>query len=58
VADSCEHGNENFGSIKGREFLVSLSILLVSQEDFCSMELYICFFRPYVFSTLLFVLSH
>jgi hypothetical protein len=39
VAGSCEHDNEFSGSIKGREFLDWLSILLASQDGLCSMEL-------------------
>jgi hypothetical protein len=39
VASSCEHGDEPSGSIKCREFLDWLSVLLVSQEGLCSMEL-------------------
>jgi hypothetical protein len=39
VAGSCEHGNEPSGSIKCGEFLEQLSVLLVSQEGLCSMEL-------------------
>jgi hypothetical protein len=39
VADSCEHGNEPSGSIKCREFLDCLSVLLASYEGLCSMEL-------------------
>jgi hypothetical protein len=39
VVSSFEHGNEPSGSIKGREFLDQLSILLASQEGLCSMEL-------------------
>jgi hypothetical protein len=38
VAGFCEHGNEPSGSIKGREFLDWLSVLLASQEGLCSME--------------------
>jgi hypothetical protein len=41
VAGSCEHGNEPSGSIKCEEFLDYLSVLLVSQEGLCSMELII-----------------
>jgi hypothetical protein len=40
VAGFCEHGNEPSGSIKGREFLDQLSVLLSpSQEELSSMEL-------------------
>jgi hypothetical protein len=40
VAGSCEHGDEPLGSIiKCREFPDKLSILLVSQEGLCSMEI-------------------
>jgi hypothetical protein len=39
VAVSCEHGNEPLGSIKCREFLDLLSVLLASQEGLCSMQL-------------------
>jgi hypothetical protein len=39
VAGSCEHGNEPSGSIKCREFLDWLSVLLAFQEGLCSMEL-------------------
>jgi hypothetical protein len=39
VAGSCEHGNEPLGSIKCREFLDQLSVLLASEEGLCSMEL-------------------
>jgi hypothetical protein len=39
VASSCEHCNEPLGSIKCGEFLDWLSVLLVSQEVLCSMEL-------------------
>jgi hypothetical protein len=38
VAGSCEYGNEPFGSIKGKEFLEYLSVLLASQ-GLCSIEL-------------------
>jgi hypothetical protein len=38
VADTCEHGNEPSGSIKGGEFLTIWG-LLASQKDLCSMEL-------------------
>jgi hypothetical protein len=38
VAGSCEHGNEPSGSIKCREFLDYLNVLLASQEGLCSME--------------------
>jgi hypothetical protein len=38
VASSCEHGDEPLGSIKCREFLDLLSVLLASQ-GLCSMEL-------------------
>jgi hypothetical protein len=31
VAESCEHGNEHSGSIKGGEFLDNLSVLLAPQ---------------------------
>jgi hypothetical protein len=40
VAGSCEHGNELFGSIKGRKFLKQLILLSASQEGLCSMELF------------------
>jgi hypothetical protein len=39
VAGSYEHGNEPSGSIKCREFLDRLSVLLAYQEGLCSMEL-------------------
>jgi hypothetical protein len=39
VANSCEHGDEPLGSIKCGELLDKLSVLLVSQEGLCSMEL-------------------
>jgi hypothetical protein len=39
VARSCEHGDEPSGSIKCREFLDYLSVLLASQEGLCFMEL-------------------
>jgi hypothetical protein len=39
VAGSCEHGNEPSVSIKCGEFIGWLSMLLVSQEGLCSMEL-------------------
>jgi hypothetical protein len=39
---SYEHGNEPFGSIKGRES-DELSLLLASQEALCSMELLVSF---------------
>jgi hypothetical protein len=39
VAGSCEHGNKPSCSIKCREFLDRLSVLLASQEGLCSMEL-------------------
>jgi hypothetical protein len=39
VAGSCDHGNEPSSSIKGREFLDQLSVLLASQEGLCSMDL-------------------
>jgi hypothetical protein len=39
VAGSCEHSSEPSGSVKGGEFLDSLSVLLVSQEGLCSMDL-------------------
>jgi hypothetical protein len=39
VASSCEHGDEPSGSIKCREFLDQLSVLLASQEGLCCMEL-------------------
>jgi hypothetical protein len=38
VAGPCEHGNEPLGSIKCREFLDWLSVLLASQ-GLCCMEL-------------------
>jgi hypothetical protein len=38
MASSCEHGNEPSVSIKGGKFEY-LSVLLASQEGFCSMEL-------------------
>jgi hypothetical protein len=43
VVGSCEHSNEPSGSMKGGEFLDWLSILLLSQEELCSMELVIIF---------------
>jgi hypothetical protein len=39
VAGSCEHGNGPSGSIKFGEFLDWLSVLLVSQEGLCFVEL-------------------
>jgi hypothetical protein len=33
VEGCCEHGNETSGSIKDREFLDQLSVLLFSQDD-------------------------
>jgi hypothetical protein len=39
VAGCCEHDDEPSGSIKCGEFLDYLSVLLASQEGFCSMEL-------------------
>jgi hypothetical protein len=39
MAGSCEHGDEPSDSIKCREFLDYLSVLLASQEGLCSMEL-------------------
>lgn len=36
---NCEHGSEDFGSIKDWEFLAHLTILSASQECLCSMEL-------------------
>jgi hypothetical protein len=38
MAGSCEHGNEPFGSVKGREFLDYMSILLALQDGLCSMS--------------------
>jgi hypothetical protein len=37
VAGSLEHGNEHLGSIKGREFLDYLSLLLASEDGLYSM---------------------
>jgi hypothetical protein len=44
VADSCKHGNEPWVSIKGGDFLESLSVRLplTSQEGVCSLEFYVC----------------
>jgi hypothetical protein len=39
VAGSSEHGDEPSRSIKCGEFLDLLSVLLVSQEGLCSMQL-------------------
>jgi hypothetical protein len=39
MAGSREHDNEPSGSIKGEEFLAQLSVLLASQEGFCTMEI-------------------
>jgi hypothetical protein len=39
VVGSCEHGDEPSGSIECREFLDWLSVLLVSQEGLCFMDL-------------------
>jgi hypothetical protein len=41
LVGSFKHGNEPFGSIKGGEFLDSVSDL-ASQEGFCSIELVGC----------------
>jgi hypothetical protein len=41
VVGSCEHNSEPLGSVKSREFLDYLSLLLGSHEGFCSMELVI-----------------
>jgi hypothetical protein len=38
-ADSCEHGNEALGFIKGKEFLDCLNDCCLLQEGLCSMEL-------------------
>jgi hypothetical protein len=40
VAGTCEHGNEPSGSIKCREILDYLSVLLDSQDGLYSMELF------------------
>jgi hypothetical protein len=39
MAGSCEHGDEPSTSIKCGEFLEKQSVLLASQEGFCSVEL-------------------
>jgi hypothetical protein len=39
VAGPCKRGNEPSGSIKGLEFLDSLSIISASQEGLCFMDL-------------------
>jgi hypothetical protein len=38
VAGCCEHGNEPSRSIKGRELLDKLNVLLASEDGICSME--------------------
>jgi hypothetical protein len=42
VADSCEHGNEPSGSIKGKEFLDQQSVLLAPQEGKSSIKFVAC----------------
>jgi hypothetical protein len=37
MVTSCEHGKELLGSIKGREYLGQLSVLLASQGGHCTM---------------------
>jgi hypothetical protein len=39
VEDSSEHDNKHSGSIKDREFIDKLSVLLASQEGLCCIEL-------------------
>jgi hypothetical protein len=42
VAGSYEHDDKPSFSMRGREFVAQLSVLLISEEGLCSMELVRC----------------